>query len=104
MLRTFFEEGVTGDGMAVDNSKYFTGKKIMEADRLYTKHMGEHPVIFLSMKPAKRPGFGTAYNRLLMDIVSGFERHSSLPFNSFIIPRRYSSGSGPRYFASFAIS
>lgn len=86
MLRTFFEEEVTGDGMVVDNSKYFTGKKIMEADRLYTRHMGKYPVIFLSMKPAKQPDFETAYNRLLMDIVSGFERHSYLLGKDVLTP------------------
>lgn len=78
MLRTFFEREVSADGITVDNSKYFTGKRIMQTGGQYTSHMGKYPVIFLSMKSAKQPDFETAYNRLLMDVVSEFERHSYL--------------------------
>ena len=87
---TFFEEEVTGDGMVADNFKYFTGKEIMDTDR----HMWKHPVIFLSMKSAKQPDFETAYNRLLMDIVSEFERHSYLLGKDVLTPaqkKRYNA-------------
>ena len=40
MLRTFFEEEIDADGRAVDNSGYFSGKKIMGAGAQYTGHMG----------------------------------------------------------------
>ena len=77
MLRTFFEEEIDADGRAVDNSGYFSGKKIMEAGAQYTGHMGKYPVIFLSMKSAKQPDFEMAYSRVLTDIVSEFERHAT---------------------------
>ena len=94
MLRTFFEEEVTSDGIVVDNSKYFTGKKVMGAGGQYTSHMGKYPVIFLSMKSAKQPDYETAYNRLLMDIVSEFERHSYLLEKDVLTPaqkKRYNA-------------
>ena len=49
MLRTFFEKEVTADGTVMDNSRYFTGKNIMDAGERYVSHMGKYPVIFLSI-------------------------------------------------------
>ena len=94
MLRTFFEEEIDADGRAVDNSGYFSGKKIMEAGAQYTGHMGKYPVIFLSMKSAKQPDFEMAYSRLLTDIVSEFERHSYLLEGDVLTPaqkKRYNA-------------
>lgn len=50
----------------------------MEAGEQYTCHMGKYPVIFLSIKSAKQPDFDMVYSRILIDIVSEFERHSYL--------------------------
>ncbi len=86
MLRTFFEEEINADGKPVDHSGYFTGKKIMDVGEQYTKHMGKYPVIFLSMKSAKQPDFETAYGRILMDIVSEFERHAYLLEGNALTP------------------
>ena len=94
MLRTFFEEEIDADGRAVDNSGYFSGKKIMGAGAQYTGHMGKYPVIFLSMKSAKQPDFEMAYSRLLTDIVSEFERHSYLLEGDVLTPaqkKRYNA-------------
>ena len=94
MLRTFFEEEIGADGRAVDNSGYFSGKKIMGAGAQYTGHMGKYPVIFLSMKSAKQPDFEMAYSRLLTDIVSEFERHSYLLEGDVLTPaqkKRYNA-------------
>ncbi len=94
MLRTFFEEEIDADGRAVDNSGYFSGKKIMEAGAQYTGHMGKYPVIFLSMKSAKQPDFEMAYSRLLTDIVSEFERHAYLLEGNVLTPaqkKRYNA-------------
>ena len=78
MLRTFFEEEIDADGRAVDNSGYFSGKKIMEAGAQYTGHMGKYPVIFLSMKSAKQPDFEMAYDSLLDEIIREYDRHRYL--------------------------
>ena len=94
MLRTFFEEEVTVDGMIVDNSKYFTGKKIMGAGGQYTGHMGKYPVIFLSMKSAKQPDFETAYENLVDEIIKEYDRHRYLLNGNYLaedIKERYTA-------------
>ncbi len=45
MLKTYFETGT-------DNRHYFEGRKIMQEEQ-YTCHMGQYPVIILSLKAAK---------------------------------------------------
>ena len=77
-IRTFFEQETRLDGTRIDNSRYFLGKKIMDAGDKYTRHMGQYPVISISMKSAKQPDFKTAYERLVLDIIGEFERHSYL--------------------------
>lgn len=75
MLKTFFEKDTDIDGKVTDNSHYFEGKKIMEAGEKYTGHMGQYPVISLSLKSAKQPNFEMAYGQLLEEILREFERH-----------------------------
>ena len=68
MLRTFFEAEIDRDGELKDNSHYFAGTKIMAAGEEYTDHMGQYPVIFLSLKSAKQPTFELAYEMLKRQI------------------------------------
>lgn len=75
MLQTFFEKEIDAEGNVVDNSGYFTGKKIMDAGEAYTKQQGQFPVIFLSLKSAKQPNFDMAYKSLLEEIQKEYERH-----------------------------
>lgn len=75
MLCTFFEKEILLDGTVTDPSVYFEGKKIMAAGDAYIKHMGQYPVIFLSLKSAKQPDFETAYAMLKKEIRQEFERH-----------------------------
>ncbi len=75
MLRTFFELEYDDKGNPVDNSRYFEGKKIMEADHNILSKMGKYPVIKLSLKSAKQPDFKTAALRLRDEIVAEFDRH-----------------------------
>ncbi len=75
MLRTFFEKEILPDGTAADNSVYFQGKKIMEAGVEYTRHMGQYPVIFLSLKSAKQPTYEMAYENLAFEIRKEYDRH-----------------------------
>ena len=75
MLRTFFEAEVDANGHIKDNSHYFDGMKIMDAGEEYTRHLGQYPVIFLSLKSAKQPTFEMAYQCLIDDILKEFTRH-----------------------------
>lgn len=75
MLKTFFEMEFNRDGNVVDNSRYFDGMKIMDAGEEYTRHMGKHPVIFLTLKSARQPSFDMAYKVLVYDIATEFDRH-----------------------------
>ena len=75
MLRTFFEAEIDRDGQLKDNSHYFDGMKIMVAGEDYTRHLGQYPVIFLSLKSAKQPTFEMAYQSLIDEIMKEFKRH-----------------------------
>ena len=76
MLRTFFEAEIDRNGALKDNRHYFDGMKIMEAGEEYTRHLGQYPVIFLSLKSAKQPNFGMAYEMLKRQIKDEFDRHA----------------------------
>lgn len=75
MLCTFFEKEILPDGTVMDNSSYFHGKKIMDTGKNYLEHMGQYPVIFMSLKPAKQPDYETAYKSLYEQIYNEFDRH-----------------------------
>ncbi|MDD2959366.1 MAG: AAA family ATPase [Lachnospiraceae bacterium] len=76
MLKTYFEKEYTRDGVLLDNSRYFEGKKILDAGERYTGEMGQYPVISLSLKSAKQPDFETAYVCLMNEIGREFDRHN----------------------------
>ena len=76
MLKTFFEKEILPDGTVADNSAYFHGKKIMGAGEKYTKHLGQYPVIFMSLKSAKQPTYEMAYLSLIDEIRKEYGRHS----------------------------
>ena len=75
MLRTFFEKDTDVYGNVTDNSHYFENMKIGSAGDEYIKHMGQYPVIFLSLKTAKQPDFQMAYACLVDEITREYERH-----------------------------
>ncbi len=78
MLRTFFECEVDADGAMIDNSRYFEGTKLQQAGQEYMSHMGQYPVISLSLKSAKQPDFKMAYDRLKEVISEEYQRHRYL--------------------------
>ena len=47
----------------------------MKSGEEYTKHMGQYPVIFLSLKSAKQPTYEMAYLSLVDEIFYEFDRH-----------------------------
>lgn len=75
MLRTFFEKEILPDGTIPDASIYFKGKKIMDTGEEYTKHLGQYPVIFMTLKSARQPDYEMAYAMLAGEVSREFERH-----------------------------
>ena len=74
MLRYFFEDA--GDiKKNKENKTLFQGLKIMEQGEEYTEHLGNYPVINLTLKSAKQPGFESAYSKLRKAIADEFQRH-----------------------------
>ncbi|AGF55773.1 hypothetical protein B0P06_000109 [Clostridium saccharoperbutylacetonicum] len=69
MLQYFFENNPK------DNSYLFEGLNIMETGEKYTSHMGQYPVINLSLKSAKQPNFELALKCIRDEIVDEFRRH-----------------------------
>ena len=75
MLKVFFEDERDRNGVHIDNSHYFDGKKIAACGEKYTEKMGKFPVISLSLKSAKQPDFDMAYHVLVDTIWREFDRH-----------------------------
>lgn len=75
MLRRFFEDERLPDGTTIDNSHLFDGLAISRCGEKYLRHMGQYPVIKLSLKSGKQPDFEIAYGMLKKSIVEEFERH-----------------------------
>ena len=69
MIQYFFENGKD------DNSYLFNKLKIMNEGEKYKSHMGQYPVINLSLKSAKQPNYELAYDCLVNDIIEEFKRH-----------------------------
>ena len=78
MLRTFFELEYDFNGNVIDKKRYFEGKKIMGASDKILSMMGKYPVIKLSLKSAKQPGFMAAFKKLRDEIIGEFRRHAYL--------------------------
>ncbi|MBR1628349.1 MAG: AAA family ATPase [Lachnospiraceae bacterium] len=77
-LQTFFELEYDYDGNVVDNARYFTGKKIMEASPEILAMQGQYPVLFMTLKSAKQPNFKNAFYQLRNVIASEVDRHRYL--------------------------
>jgi hypothetical protein len=69
MLQYFFEKS------SKDNSYLFENLNIMKAEERYTSHMGQYPVINLSLKSAKQPTFQMAYECIIDEISKEYVRH-----------------------------
>jgi len=69
MLKQFFENSPK------DKRCLFEGLNIMKEGEAYTSHIGQYPVINLSLKSAKQPNFELAYISIRRRIAEEFERH-----------------------------
>lgn len=85
MIKAFFECETDSNGNVCDNRHYFDGLKIMDAGEKYTCHMGQYPVISLSMKAAKQPSYEMAYACLVNEICGEYSRHRYI-LNSDSVP------------------
>lgn len=70
MLQYFFENS------SKDNSYLFENLNIMKAGEQYISHMGQYPVINLSLKSAKQPTFELALKCIKDEIINEFRRHN----------------------------
>lgn len=75
MLQYFFEDARNDEGVKQDNTCLFEGLDIMKEDERYLSHMGQYPVINLSLKSGKQPNFFLALKAITEDIASEFRRH-----------------------------
>lgn len=57
------------------NVYLFENLNIMSAGEKYTSHMGQYPVINLSLKSAKQPNFELALKCIKDELVCEFRRH-----------------------------
>lgn len=76
MLRYFFEDVRDDMGRCVEDRGLFQNLKIMREGERYLAHMGQYPVISLTLKSAKQPDFESAYVMLVRAIAEEFRRHS----------------------------
>ena len=72
MLKYFFEK------TEEDNTYLFKGLKIMNESQKYLDCMGKYPVISLSLKAAKQPTFGMAYDKIVEIISEEFNSHKEV--------------------------
>lgn len=75
MLRYYFEKAYDQDGKKTDDHGLFEGLKIMEAGECYIRHMGQYPVVSLSLKSSKQPDFEKAFIMIKRQIADEFRRH-----------------------------
>ncbi|WP_252238218.1 AAA family ATPase [Clostridium sp. VAP51] len=69
MLQYYFEK------REEDNAYLFENLNIIKAGEEYTSHMGQYPVINLSLKSAKQPNFELAFKCMKEEITNEFRRH-----------------------------
>lgn len=79
MLQRFFEK--TNN----DNSYLFEGLNIMGAGEQYLTHMGQYPIISISIKGMKQPDFETAYATYKDIIKDEFSRHKATVYKANVL-------------------
>ena len=76
MLKYFFEDDRDWKGNKRNWTYLFEGLKIMDAGEKYLTHMGQYPVIYLTLKDTKRLNFEASYRQIIEVITYEFERHA----------------------------
>ena len=78
MLKYFFENAYDFRGNKKNYRCLFEGKKILNAGERYLKHMGQYPVISLSLKSGKQSTFESCMTGIRNVIIDEFRRHRYL--------------------------
>ncbi len=78
MLQYFFEDMRNNEGEKTDNSGLFEGLQIMRAGEKYVSHMGQYPVISLTLKEAGQQDFEMAYYHIKSAVIDEYKRHRYL--------------------------
>ena len=78
MLQYFFEDMRDRDGGRINNEGLFQGLDIMRAGAGYLSHMGQYPVISMTLKAGRRPDFESACAQISWQIAMEYQRHSYL--------------------------
>jgi len=76
MLQYFFEDARNKKGEKIDYAALFEGLNIMQAGKEYLSHMGQYPVINISLKEGKQLTFEDSCTQLSWQIALEYERHS----------------------------
>ena len=76
MLQYYFEDAYDKRGNKKDYSYLFEDKKIAKEEEKYKKHMGQYPVISLTLKSGKQATFEGCMTALKNNLADEFERHS----------------------------
>ena len=76
MLQYYFEEAYDRRGNKKDNSYLFEDMLILKEGTRYTRHMGQYPVISLTLKSGKQSTFDSCMSSLIFNIADEYDRHS----------------------------
>ncbi len=87
MLKYFFEDAYDFRGNKEDYRHLFDGMKIMEAGERYTRHMGQYPVISLTLKSGKQSTLESSMELLRTNLADEFGRHRYI-LQSDVLPQR----------------
>lgn len=77
-LQTFFEYRLDNEGRPVDNRRYFEGLNVMDAGEDVLKHLGQYPVISLSLKDMRNDTFEQVLAKLRVELGRACGAHAYL--------------------------
>ena len=77
-LQTFFEYRLDDAGQPVDNRRYFDGLKVMDAGEGVLKHLGQYPVISISLKGMRNNSLDEMVTKLRNALASACSPHDYL--------------------------
>lgn len=83
MLKYFFEDAYDRRGNKVDYRYLFDGCCISDLGEKYTRHMGQYPVISLTLKSGKQSTLESSFACLINAIADEFRRHSYIMSSDF---------------------
>ncbi len=80
-LQTFFEYRLDKDGKPIDNRRYFEGLKVMDAGEDVLKHLGQYPVISISLKDVSGESYESMVATLQKSVYDACQPHLSMLLN-----------------------